>query len=220
MAFDRMITKIKRTLGYPIVPVELLDDDILAIIQDACEDLYEYSSDYEAKTLPFTTMIDLTTIEDLALVRDVQSASNTSGGSDSLVPYVGPGYIKGYNDLIDTRMIIKSQQRLANSLTKPLSWRVVGKKLMIDAPTDTSSVTVLYVKKWEDESELDSYWNSILTKYATAKVHEVVGRARSKYKSSEGLYEVDASMLDSAQETINTILEELRASDILMASEL
>ena len=88
------------------------------------------------------------------------------------------------------------------------------------APSDVSYITVVYTNTWEDESTMDTYWNQMLTRYATARVNEVVGRARSKYKSSEGLYEVDSTMLDTALEDITKIFEELRSNDLLLPSEL
>lgn len=223
--FDKMVKKIKRTLGYPIVPVELSDADILEIITDCMEDLYEYSSDYEVITVPTSKVIDLSALAGLAKVKDVVQADGSIVDSDEGIASVilgmqGGVYTQDYHNLVQSRMILKAQQRLVSSTTKSLSWRVVGTKLYVDSPDEVTSVTITYVKTWDDESKMDRYWNQMLTRYAGARVNEVIGRARNKYKSSEGLYEVDSSMLDTALEDINKIFEELRTNDVLFPSEL
>ena len=221
---DKMVKKIKRNLGFPIVPVELLDAEILEIIEDCKDDLYEYSSDYGFITVPVTTSIDLSTLPSTR-VKDVIIGSSDStdtgdGISEALLGLQGGVYTADYRNLIQSRMLLKSQQRLVSSVSEPLNWRTAGGFLYLDAPSDVSHITVVYVNTWEDESTMDTYWNQMLTRYATARVNEVVGRARSKYKSSEGLYEVDASMLDTALEDITKIFEELRSNDLMLPSEL
>lgn len=223
MLHEKMIKKIKRTLGYPIVPVELPDSEILEIIQDCASELYEYSSEYKFVTLPVAKSIDLSQFTDLVLVKDVKYATSDTTDSQGLEGLVvgiqGGVYTQDYHNLIQNRMILKAQQRLVTSVTDPLSWRVNGTELYIDYPDGVSAITIMYIKSWDD-GILSPYWDKMLTRYSTARVNEVVGRARSKYKSSEGLYEVDASMLDTALEDITQIFEELRASDIMLPSEL
>lgn len=222
--FDKMVKKIKRNLGFPIVPVELPDTEILEIIEDCKDDLYEYSSDYGIMTVPVTPSIDLSTLPSTRIKDVIIGSSDSSdsgdGISEALLGLQGGVYTADYRNLIQSRMLLKSQQRLVASVSKPLSWRVANSFLYLDAPSEIQYVTVVYIKPWEDEATMDSYWNQMLTRYSTARVNEVIGRARSKYKSSEGLYEVDATMLDTALEDITKIFEELRSSDLMLPSEL
>ena len=82
--FDKMVKKIKRTLGFPIVPVELPDTEILEIIEDCKDDLYEYSSDYGFITVPVTASIDLSTLPSTRVKDVIVGSSDSSDSGDGI----------------------------------------------------------------------------------------------------------------------------------------
>lgn len=218
---DNILRKVKYSLGYPIVDVELKDEHIVQIIQDSMKELNNFSSDVVTQTVSVQgRVIDLTSITDLYEVLEVIESSSLKGVANYGQALMGMegGYsitqTSGSIRPIQRAMIIRSQEKLISTLDPEVCWDRVGNELYLSK--DMTSCTLNYIKKWVNEVDLDNYWESIIIRHASNNVKILIGRARRKYKSSKSLHEIDDTMLDEGTNDQIELMKELREKQLIL----
>ena len=218
---ERIIKSIKMSLGYPLVTVELSDEDIEFIVDESIQFLNQYASDTRYLTTTLATKsVDLTAEEfsDIHSVVQVMKSSQSRFSGNGELSF-GPGYAtsnirSGAVSQTMPQVLLerRAMDRLAGALEEPVSYRQNGQVIYL---SESGTLTIEYVPKWKSVDELDSYWYDVVTRYAEAKCKVTIGRARKKFTSSKALHEIDSSMLEEGNEIIAKIIEEVRASDLI-----
>ena len=132
---ERIIKSIKMSLGYPLVTVELSDEDIEFIVDESIQFLNQYASDTRYLTTTLATKsVDLTAEEfsDIHSVVQVMKASQSRFSGNGELSF-GPGYAtsnirSGEVSQTMPQVLLerRAMDRLAGALEEPVSYRQNG----------------------------------------------------------------------------------------------
>lgn len=209
------IREIKMNLGYPIVTVELSDDDIGWLVDNAMQFLNSYSTDRAMMTVDVVDgVVDLTPYSDqiynVLNVLPTKATTNSEVDTvfddvDNLVALSRSRYAADYSTNL---LVERARQKSVLAMETPISFRLLNKNTLL-LSEKVSRVTLEYRPIWKDQDELDEYWDNLVGGYALAECKIVIGRARKKYTSQKALHEVDSSLLDEGREEMDAINESL-----------
>lgn len=233
---DKLLRRVKGELGYPVVTIELDDENINEIIKDSMDFINEYSNNFGAITTNIESgnSIDLKNYPDIYKVVKVMDSNTKSSGGD-LTPedmvFGSTAYKRGIRyggsitsgqcchsvDISQVIMLNKVQDKFASSLSRELHFSVLGNTLYI--PDETGSVTLIYIKKIDetnvnDEDPIVEEW---IVRHASATLKKLLGKARKRYTSSKALFELDTDIYSEGEQELEKLMEELRNSDLILA---
>lgn len=215
----RLIKRIKMAFGYPLVAIELSDEDIQFIIEDSLSNLNQYSGDRKYLTIHLVdktiNLLDPEYSDIHSIVQVMKSRqslqSNVSNIIQDCLGYTS-NQLYGGTNLPQAILERKALGRLSESLEEPISFRQNGSKVHF---SESGSMTIEYTPRWISVDDLDDSTFEKFSRYVEAQCKIVVGRARKKFTSSKALHEVDSSMLDEGTEQLTTVLEEFKTTDLL-----
>lgn len=208
---SNMIDDHKTALGYPVITLYVTDDQIEKLIRSAIR-----KCSYKACPTHLVTLSAGTGVVDLSAYNvdavkfvysaDVVSSGGCSGSCDicqKLCTYRGTGDLMTERSRIyDTLANNYSRAEIENFTIS--DWRLDGNLLYLD--NYSGMITIEYIKKDIEFSDLDSGWRSWVERYSLALVKITEGRIRSKFKISSGPFEIESDELVSEG---NSDLQEL-----------
>lgn len=205
-----IINRIKLMLGSSVVKVEISDDDIKQLINIALDTVAPYIVDYKYLTFPYSRTIDLSNknVEEVLRVMpatDLGSSYSQEQGEEFTFDFTSWSYL----DRLDrTDKIQMLKRKIIPDIDIPFEFDAESKCLMVKAGITVGRITiecipeVLTVEDLRDKSTLK--WVYL---YTLALAKEVVGRIRSKAKSSNIPIELDGDTLLSEASTEKSSLE-------------
>lgn len=220
----KMIKRVKRELGYPLIDIELDDDAIQEIVEDSIEDLNPYAGHYKAQTVNLTNgYADLTTYEDIFEVVGIISAESDTtitndGLSDIAVDCLG--YMTNsnspYTKFTDRLLLQAARKKLISSFTEDTNFKVVNDILYV-SPT-YSQITIEYRPKWttDDISSMTNEMYTMLSRYVLDKCKITIGRARKKYSSNNAVFNLDVDILEEGQSDLDELLKNLNENQLIL----
>jgi hypothetical protein len=194
----RIVQYIQTQLGYPVVDLELTPENIKSIVEQAFEELIHYMTDYYTVTVPYSQCIDLNeyNIDSIELVKRSQDSLLT--GLTYLTPYMSMNNITGmYN--IDGYANALLAKRNMNTISTDMDfmWDKPNRKLYLVAnPNPPGNVTIVFKPEYFSVEDIrEQYWDTHLRRLSLGMCKVVLGRIRSKYKSSSAKFQLDGDTL-------------------------
>lgn len=206
----KIVLYIESQLGGQVLELELKPSDIKLIVEQAFEELVHYMTDTYTVTLPYAQCIDLKKY-------NVDNVESVMRGSDSVltgVPFQMPAMdlmnVTGMYNLEDYTNAILIKRNL-NILATDMDfhWDKPNHKLYVYAnPNIPSFVTINFKPEYYSVEDIrEQHWETQLRKLALGMTKVVLGRIRSKYKSSSAKFQLDGDTLLTEG---NTEIQEVR----------
>lgn len=225
MTNEEIIDNVKLELTGGVLELEITDQTLEQIVSRTLKEIQRYIDTTVFVTLPFQSCLDLSDYNPSS-VQMVYNASlaNNSSVSTTSSNYTDPMYAQLYlisgNGIGNTYWLNQSLtnyssylllQRIRNTLYDTKLNYIFDKDsntLYINSNVGASKVTIEYVPTLETAEDIKSdYWIDICQKLVVAHTKIILGRIRSRYKSTNALWEMDGDTLLSEG---NTELTELR----------
>ena len=207
---DDLIEYIKRSLGYPVVQVELTDDQIQMAIDDAIQEIQPWYTSYRYVTVNVSRAIDLSEYGVLEVTDIFKVHSGDSADADSDPFYLqtqlnqgtmsiqnSQGFGRGHrfaSDAIkvDRDMFYMSlsnvvRQRTAKDFKDNISYRFIDDTLYIDVGVPRSStITIEYIPKVLEVEDFvdDDRYVRYLKDLSVAFSNILLSRIAGKYEVS------------------------------------
>lgn len=212
---EKIIKRVKLMLGGNVVKLEVSDEDIKELIETAIEVVSPHISDTRFITFPFSPFIDLSDENVSEVVRVIPGSMTYSNNLEDSTEtdFEWSGYVVDNGGLLSSQskisLLSKSVQR---DYDIPFEFDGESKALMISDGIVSGNVTVEVIpESYTLESIRDARVHKWIYEYTLALTKEVVGRIRSKVKSTNVPIELDGDTLisEAAQEkaTLESSLE-------------
>lgn len=194
----KIVMYIEDQLGGQILDIELTPEQIKRIVQQAFDEIKHYMTDLYTVTVPYAACIDLKKY-------NIDSIESITRGQDSIltgVPFQMPAMdlmnVTGVYNLENYTNAILIKRNL-NILATDMDfvWDKPNKKLYVAAnPNIPSTITINFKPEYFSVEDIrEDYWEIQLRKLALGMCKVVLGRIRSKYKSSSSKFELDGDTL-------------------------
>ena len=194
----KIVLYIENQLGAQVLDLELTPEQIKQIVEQAFEELIHYMTDTYTVTVPFSQCIDLSKY-------NIDSVESVMRAQDSIVtgvPFEIPAMnlmnITGMYNIEDytNALLIKRNLNIL-STDMDFVWDKPNRKLFLAAnPNQPNKVTINFKPEYYSVEDIrEQYWDTQLRKLSLAMCKVVLGRIRSKYKSSSSKFELDGDQL-------------------------
>lgn len=211
-----LINRIRLMLGGSVVKVEISDKDIKQLIDIALDTVAPYIVDYKYLTFPYSSSIDLSNenVEEVLRVipaTDIGSSQDQSQGEEFIFDFTSWSKTDSLDRLDPLQMI---RRKIVPDIDIPFEYDAESKTLMVKRGVTLGNITVecipevLKLEDLRDKSTLK--WVYL---YTLALAKEVVGRIRSKAKSTNIPIELDGETLLSEASTEKGSLESSLLAD-------
>lgn len=222
MELSAYIDEIKlRMTGY-VLELEIEDSTLAKIVNASFREIQRYIDTTRFKTMPYSKCIDLGDLKVNSIVRvyradgyfstDTEQSSAQDPFYTTMWAWLGSSY-NGYNlnDYTYKLGAWNTAMQVRNTLSTDLAFMYDHEKNYLyvnSGSSDMSSVTIEYVPRFDDVSEIKSdFWIDILLRLSVALTKVTLGRIRSRYTQSNALWTQDGETLLNEG---NTELQELR----------
>lgn len=226
--FQEIQLWILRRLGAPLVKVELCQEHLDDIIEDAKRWFAAKKGFQKFATLPITAnQVEYLLPEDVDTVLDIALSQNRADIStvyfpfnifEGQIPYSvfsTPQSMGLYSSYSQTLQYVEQSKRI---LSAELDWRQDGQKLFIfpGQQKPTGDAIILYKSHCFTVDQLNERDHDLLKRYALALAKKVLGRVRSKYDSyptAQGSITTDGmNLIDESDADIERLEEEIAQS--------
>lgn len=194
----KIVLYIENQLGAQVLDLELTPEQIRQIVEQAFEELIHYMTDTYAVTVPFANCIDLKkyNIDSVESVMRAQDSIMT--GIPFTIPAMNLMNVTGMYNIEDYTNALHIKRNL-NILSTDMDfvWDKPNQKLYVTAnPNSPKLVTINFKPEYYSVEDIrEQYWDTQLRKLALGMCKVVLGRIRSKYKSSSSKFELDGDTL-------------------------
>lgn len=230
MEMSEYIADLKLQLTGNLLELEIDDKTLEQVFNMALRELQRYINETKLVTVHYSSCIDLSELNCSTVTRIFRAASFNSGtlqeqtGVSSADPMWAQRwaiYSNGYGmynmtDWLLNYMSYNTIQQVSSTFRTDLAFTYdkQSEKLYVDMSSDNGDLTIEYIPVFKDVSEIKSdYWQDMLKRLAVALTKQILGRIRSKYKSSNGLWEIDGStILEEGNTELQTLRDELRTN--------
>lgn len=194
----KIVKYIENQLGGQVLDLELTPLNIKDIVEQAFEEIKHYMTDLYTVTVPFANCIDLSKY-------NIDSVESVMRGQDSILtgmPFQMPAMdlmnVTGMFNIENYANAILVKRNL-NILSTDMDfvWDKPNQKLYISAnPNIPNRVTINFKPEYYSVEDIrEDYWETQLRKLSLGMCKVVLGRIRSKYKSSSSKFELDGDTL-------------------------
>lgn len=194
----KIVKYIENQLGGQVLDLELTPLNIKDIVEQAFEEIKHYMTDLYTVTVPFANCIDLSKY-------NIDSIESVMRGQDSILtgmPFQMPAMdlmnVTGMFNIENYANAILVKRNL-NILSTDMDfvWDKPNQKLYISAnPNIPNRVTINFKPEYYSVEDIrEDYWETQLRKLSLGMCKVVLGRIRSKYKSSSSKFELDGDTL-------------------------
>lgn len=230
---DEILRRVKYSIGYPVVTVELPDEEIQNIIKDSMKSMNKYSNEISAGTVSIEkgNSIDLKNHPEIYRVlrvlepRDTSpfGATNNVMGSDIAFSRSGVRSVSIFGgctcrfDSGQMAMLYKTAEKFNSSMQDDIEFAEYNSIIYI--PDRTGDVTLVYIPKW-DPGKIENISDEmidLIVKHASCKLKMLLGKARKRYTSNKALFEMDYDIYSEGEEELNNLMEELKSLEISLA---
>lgn len=195
---EKIIQYIEVQLGAPVLELELTPANIKLIVEQAFDEIVHYISDLYTVTVPYAQCIDLKDYNIDAIESVVRANDSVMTGMTFVYPYMGLNNITGSYNLegyADALLSVRNMNTISTDMD--FLWDKPNKKLYVVAnPNVPAYVTVVFKPEYFTVEDIkEQYWETQLRRLALGMSKVVLGRIRSKYKSSTTKFELDGDTL-------------------------
>lgn len=229
MQMSEYLSEIRLELTGNILELELDDKTLEQIVNKALREVQRYIDSTKLMTIPYAKCIDLTDSKVSSVSRvyrvDGFGLTDYTGGQ------VDPFYAQAFFSFSSGANMYNLSQftanfgawntmlQIRNTISTDLQFQEdkQSHKLYINTLDNPTFITIEYVPKFEDVSEVESdYWIDIICRMSIALTKLYVGRVRSRYSQSNALWTQDGeTLLAEANEELTNLRETLRVNSQL-----
>ncbi len=237
MDLNYYVDKIRFQLTGGVLETELEDSSFVKIINLALQEMNRYYDSTQLVQVSAASCIDLAKVEEdngikISSISNVYRTNALAGaatGADGITTttnFVDPikmaqwnlannAYNFGTNKWAYNYVVYNTTQQMFNTMSTDLDFKVdyLGKKLYVNLTSSASQLTIEYVPKLSDVSEVTGdYWIDILSSLALAYAKITLGRIRTRYTQSNALWTQDGeALLTEGNTELAALRERLRA---------
>ena len=227
MTEQEYIENIKLELTGGILALEIPDETLSKILKRTLQEVQRFIDSTEFITVPYASCIDISNskISSVSRVFRVQGyTGDTELGMTTTVmdpmyvqtwmAFTNGGTMYNFNDYVLNYAAYNTLLQMRNTTSTDMAFKQDHQagKLYINAAFDKPvAVTIEYVPVFSSVEEVKSdYWIDIIQRLAIAQTKVILGRIRTKYKSSSTLWTLDGeTLLAEGQEELKDIREKL-----------
>lgn len=217
-----------------VTEFELSDSTLTRIINSSLREVQRYIDTFKMITVPFRSCIDLSEHNVSAVIGVRRSEgymveADTENSAATMDPLYasqwqllsGMGNISYLTDYAHNYASWNTLLQIRNTTSTDLAhfYDKTANKLYINVSCGApDSVTVLYIPRFNDVSEITSdYWNDVLVRLSVATAKITVGRVRTKFTQTNALYALDGDkLLEEGTTELNNLRTELKADTQLV----
>ncbi len=211
--------------------MELSDSQLGKVVDRALLEVQKYIDSTKLMTVPFARCINLegTPVSSILRVYRAEGLNGSAAESGGQTTVMDPMYVQTWmaftnggtmynlNDYLLNYLSYSTLMQMRNTTSTDMAWKQdhTENKLYINDGFDApKAVTIEYVPKYSDVNEIVSdYWIDILLRLSVALTKQILGRIRTRYKSSSNLWEQDGeTLLSEATEELKDLREKLRVN--------
>lgn len=229
MTMEEYIAEIRLELTGNILELELDDTTLQQIVNKALREVQRYIDSTKLMTIPYAKCIDLTdsNVSSVSRVYRVDGFGlndYTGGQIDPFYAQAWFSFSSGANMYNLSNFVANfgawnTMLQIRNTVSTDLQFQEdkQNHKLYINVLDNPTYITIEYVPKFKDVSEVESdYWIDILSRLSIALTKIYVGRIRSRYTQSNALWSQDGDvLLAEGNEELNSLRETLRINSQL-----
>lgn len=214
MDISALRDEIRLRLTGGLLDLELDDITIDKIIQSCMREIQRYICSTNIITIPYSSCIDLSNIEEngkkikvSSVSRVYRSSGFTSSNSNTSDPMQvaqwqllsGTGNMANFQNYVYNYGAWNTLLQIRNTTSTDLVFRYdkASNKLYINIGSNIpSTITVEYVPRYDDVSDITSdYWIDMLARLCVATAKVIVGRIRTRYTQSGALWAQDGDTI-------------------------
>lgn len=239
MTLQEYVEYIKLELTGGIIELEISDEKIGEIVNQALREIQRYIDETKLVEVPFASCIDLGPYKDADGVEHpgfkhssithvyrtspIGDLSNTNNGISSVDPmyaqvwlaYGNGGSMYNLNNYLLNYMSYNTLLQLRNTTSTDLYFKEDkhDNKLYINVSGgNPTTIAIEYVPIFEKVDDIKSdYWIDILQRLALALTKRILGRIRTFAKQTNALYTIDGdTMLEEGNKELSELREILR----------
>ena len=230
MNMKEYVNNIKLEITGGILTLEIPDSTLEQIVNRALQEVQRFIDSTELMTVPYASCIDIsnTRISSVSRVFRTEgfTGDTTLGGSQSVMDpmyaqtwmaFTNGGTMYNLNDYLLNYLSYSTILQLRNTTSTDMSFKQDHQagKLYINCSYNTPEyVTIEYVPKFASVEDVKSdYWIDVIQRLSIAQTKIILGRIRSRFKSSSSLWEQDGdTILAEGKDEINALRETLRTN--------
>ena len=230
MTMEEYIAEIRLALTGNVLELEIDDKTLAQIVNKSLREVQRYIDSTKVITVPFASCIDLTdfNVSSVSRVYRVNGVGDIGyAGGKQIDPFYAQvwfafsngGNMYNLNNFVSNFGAWNTMLQIRNTVTTDLTFREDKQqnKLYINATDKPTLITIEYVPKFLNVEDIKSdYWIDIIVRLSTALTKETLGRIRSRYTSSNSLWQQDGErLLEEAREDLTNLRETLRVNSQL-----
>lgn len=229
MEMNEILQEIRLELTGNILELELDDDTLEKIVNKALREVQRYIDSTQLITVPFARCIDLKDSNVSSVSRVFRVNAYGLDYTQGVTP--DPFYMQQFALFTNGANIYNLQSwalnygawttigQIRNTISTDLALKFdkQGDKLYINCQDEPGLITIEYIPKFINVSDVKSdYWIDILIRLSVALTKQIVGRIRTKYSQTNGLWALDGEqMLSEGNAELDAIREQLRVNSQL-----
>ena len=229
MQMSDYLKEIRLELTGNILELELDDKTLEQIVNKALREVQRYIDSTKLMTIPYAKCIDLTDskVSSVSRVYRVDGFGLTDYTGGQIDPFYAQAFFSfssGANMYNLSQFTANfgawnTMLQIRNTISTDLQFHEdkQSHKLYINTLDNPAYITIEYVPKFDDVSEVESdYWIDIICRMSIALTKLYVGRVRSRYSQSNALWTQDGeTLLAEANDELNKLREKLRVNSQL-----
>lgn len=229
MQMSDYLKEIRLELTGNILELELDDKTLEQIVNKALREVQRYIDSTKLMTIPYAKCIDLTDskVSSVSRVYRVDGFGLTDYTGGQIDPFYAQAFFSfssGANMYNLSQFTANfgawnTMLQIRNTISTDLQFHEdkQSHKLYINTLDNPAYITIEYVPKFDDVSEVESdYWIDIICRMSIALTKLYVGRVRSRYSQSNALWTQDGeTLLAEANDELNNLRETLRVNSQL-----
>ena len=229
MTLEGYISEIKTQLTGGVLDLEISDDVLAKLVNNALREVQRYIDSTKIITIPYEPCIDMTKYKVSSIMHIfrtqgyVIAESDATGGAYTDPMYLGMwqamsgmGSFSHMSDWIYNYGAWNEALQLRNTLSTDLIYKFdkTTNKLYINVAFDVpKEITIEYIPYYTDVSEVTSdFWVDIILRLSLALAKVTIGRIRTKFTQSNALWGLDTNILAEGQEELTNLRELMRQS--------
>ena len=230
MTEKEYIESIKLELTGGILTLELTDEQLKKVLYISLQEVQRFIDTTEFMTVPYASCIDIsnTKISSVSRVYRVEGyVGDTETGAQHSVmdpmyvqtwmAFTNGGTMYNLNDYILNYAAYNTMLQIRNTTSTDMVFKQDHQKgkLYVNSGFDKpSAITIEYVPVFNNVEDVKSnYWIDILRRMFLARTKIILGRIRTRYKTSSSLWEQDGeTILAEGQKELDNLEEILKVN--------
>ena len=223
LKIDDYVKNIRLQLGGTVLKLEC-EEQLPEIVEMSFMEMRNSITDIDSLTLPFAPVIDVSKYN-IAVVHYIMRGTSSSMGlsqlQDAMYLYVNQSNWALQSDYVDrvANAMLIQQNKSMLSTDLDFNYDKLNNKLYIYAQQlRPKTITLAYTREYLVVEDIyEPFWQNLLLRLSLAHTKEILGRIRSKFKTSTSTWDLDGdTLLSEAQSELSDIRAFLDANNDIL----